>query len=67
MLKNGKIVYDKSFGSFTYDKNAHKVQSDDLYDLASLSKTTGTLLAVMKCMIKANLTLLIKSQPICLI
>lgn len=57
VLKNGKIVYDKSFGSFTYDKNAHKVQTDDLYDLASLSKTTGTLLAVMKLYDKGKFNL----------
>lgn len=47
ILKDGKPVYDKAFGTFTYE-GTHKVTRDDLYDLASLSKTTATLLAVMK-------------------
>ena len=47
ILKDGKPVYDKSFGTFTYE-SSRKVEQDDLYDLASLTKTTATLLAVMK-------------------
>lgn len=47
ILKNGKPIYDKAFGSFTY-REEQKVTPDHLYDLASLSKTTGTLLALMK-------------------
>lgn len=45
--KDGKPIYDKCFGYFTYEKN-QKVEPSTMYDLASLSKTTGTLLAVMK-------------------
>ncbi len=45
--KDGVPVYDKAFGTFTYE-DARPVTSDDLYDLASLTKTTATLLAVMK-------------------
>ncbi len=48
VLRKGREVYNKCFGSFTYGKNAHAVKTDDLYDLASLTKTTATLLAVMK-------------------
>jgi beta-glucosidase-like glycosyl hydrolase/CubicO group peptidase (beta-lactamase class C family) len=47
ILKDGKPIYDKSFGTFTYE-SSRKVEEDDLYDLASLTKTTATLLAVMK-------------------
>jgi len=47
VMKDGKTVYNKCFGSYTYDP-LPKVQSNTLYDLASLSKTTGTLLAIMK-------------------
>ena len=47
ILKDGAPVYDKCFGSFTYG-NSKKVSGDDLYDIASLTKTTATLLAVMK-------------------
>ncbi|MEG2574189.1 MAG: serine hydrolase domain-containing protein, partial [Bacteroides sp.] len=48
ILKDGKPVYDRCFGTLTYEDKNRKVKSTDLYDLASLSKTTGTLLAVMK-------------------
>jgi CubicO group peptidase (beta-lactamase class C family) len=47
VLKQGKPVYNKCFGNFTYDA-IQKVEPTTMYDLASLSKTTGTLLAVMK-------------------
>lgn len=47
IMKDGKIVYDKCFGYYTYHKE-NKVKPNTMYDLASLSKTTGTLLAVMK-------------------
>lgn len=47
ILKDGVPVYDKCFGTFTYE-DSQKVTADDLYDIASLTKTTATLLAVMK-------------------
>ncbi|MDD2797611.1 MAG: serine hydrolase [Bacteroidales bacterium] len=47
VMKDGKPLYDKSFGHYTYDAT-QKIEPTTLYDLASLSKTTGTLLAVMK-------------------
>lgn len=47
ILKDGAPVYDKCFGTFTYG-DSRKVTPDDLYDIASLTKTTATLLAVMK-------------------
>lgn len=47
VLKDQNIVYQKSFGTFA-GKGTTAVNDTVLYDLASLSKTTGTLLAVMK-------------------
>jgi CubicO group peptidase (beta-lactamase class C family) len=47
VLKNGKEIYNKSFGKYTYETD-RIVTPATIYDLASLSKTTGTLLAVMK-------------------
>ena len=47
VMKKGSIVYDKCFGTVTYESKK-KVRPEHLYDLASLSKATGTLLAVMK-------------------
>ncbi|MBQ8442337.1 MAG: serine hydrolase, partial [Bacteroides sp.] len=48
ILKDGAPVYEKCFGTFTYDASSPKVTMDHLYDIASLTKTTATLLAVMK-------------------
>lgn len=45
--KDGKSVYDKCFGKYTYT-GKQRVGPNTMYDLASLSKTTGTLLAIMK-------------------
>ena len=47
ILKDGVPVYDKCFGTFTYG-GQEKVTPESLYDIASLTKTTATLLAVMK-------------------
>ena len=47
VMKDGKTIYDKSFGHFTYERKQN-VKQTTMYDLASLSKTTGTLLAIMK-------------------
>jgi len=47
IMKNDKPIYDKCFGYYTYDAK-QKVEPTTMYDLASLSKTTGTLLAIMK-------------------
>jgi len=47
IMKDGIPVYDKCFGTFTYE-DSKKVEPEHLYDIASLTKTTGTLLAVMK-------------------
>ena len=45
--KDGLPVYDKGFGTHL-DKGYHYCPFFDLFDLASLTKTTATLLAVMK-------------------
>lgn len=47
VLKDGKIVYDKCFGNFTYG-GGHQVQPDDLYDIASCTKIFASTLAIMK-------------------
>ena len=46
VARNGKIVYDKSFG--TQDKfSSEKVKWTDLYDVASVTKVTATLPLLM--------------------
>jgi len=46
IAKDGKVIYDEAFGHLTYD---HKVPVTDetIYDLASLTKVSATLQAVM--------------------
>jgi CubicO group peptidase (beta-lactamase class C family) len=46
VARKGKIVYNKSFGSTFYDKDI-PVNSETLYDLASITKVLGTLPAIM--------------------
>ncbi len=45
--KDGKVFYYKTFGYHTYD-SINPVDSNDLYDLASLTKVAATTLAIMK-------------------
>ncbi|MFM2224554.1 MAG: hypothetical protein RJA07_756 [Bacteroidota bacterium] len=47
VLKNGKTIYDKTFGSPTYESKT-AVKKSDLYDLASITKIASTTLACMK-------------------
>jgi len=61
IMKDGKIVYDKNFGTYTYE-GEQKVTSASMYDLASLSKTTGTLLAIMKLYDNCKLSLTDKAS-----
>lgn len=46
VARNGNVVYDKSFGRQT--ASGAPVTAETLYDLASVSKATGTLPGVMK-------------------
>ncbi len=47
IAKNGKVIYNKSFGYHTYQKK-QSVKNTDLYDLASLTKIAATTIATMK-------------------
>lgn len=46
IARHGKIVYEESFGSQTYE-NKIPINDQTIYDLASVSKVMGTLQAVM--------------------
>ncbi len=46
IAKKGAVIYNKSFGYFTYDKQM-PVTSTTLYDIASVSKVAGTLQVIM--------------------
>ncbi|MBC6997443.1 serine hydrolase [Cytophaga sp. FL35] len=47
VAKNGKIIFHEAYGYHTYDKN-QPVKTNDIYDLASVTKITAALPAVMK-------------------
>jgi len=47
VAQKGQILYQKSFGKFTYEKSK-KVEDHDLYDIASITKIASTTLAIMK-------------------
>ncbi len=47
-MQDGRIVYQKSFGSYTYDDDAKPVDNGTIYDLASITKIASSSLALMK-------------------
>ena len=47
--KNGKIIFEKAFGHFTYDKNSRQMTLNTLFDLASLTKVISTTTCAMIC------------------
>lgn len=47
VARNGNIVYQRSFGFFDF-AGSKPVEEDDIYDLASVTKATATLPAIMK-------------------
>ena len=47
VIKEGKVIYDKNFGHFTYDKQK-PIRRENLYDIASVTKVAATSLAAMK-------------------
>ncbi|WP_321321304.1 glycoside hydrolase family 3 N-terminal domain-containing protein [Labilibaculum sp.] len=47
IARKGKVVFHKSYGHHTYNDNV-EVRNPDIYDLASLTKITATLPALMQ-------------------
>lgn len=47
VARKGKIVYEKNFGKLSYDVNSQQVNSNTVYDLASVTKVTATLQSLM--------------------
>lgn len=56
VMKDGHMMVDKAFGTHA-GAGSDRVEPTDIYDLASLSKTTGTLLALMKLYDKGRFSL----------
>ena len=57
VARDGVVVYQKSFGNFTYDATSPSVKNSDLYDLASITKVAATNLQVMKLYEQKKITL----------
>ena len=55
VVYGGHVVYDKAFGTLAPGERG--VRTDDLYDLASLTKVTSTTLAVMRLYERGELEL----------
>jgi beta-N-acetylhexosaminidase len=47
VAKSGKVIYNKSFGHHTYEKKRTVINSD-IYDLASITKISASVLSVMR-------------------
>lgn len=47
IAKDGVVIYEKSFGRFNYGRSP-EVTNETVYDLASVTKTSATLPAIMK-------------------
>lgn len=56
VARKGKVIYQKSFGYHTYDKDI-KVKNSDTYDVASLTKILSTLPNIMQLYDKGQLSL----------
>lgn len=56
VAKNGHIIYNQSFGYHTY-KRKQRVQLDDLYDIASVTKIAATALVSMKAFEKEQFSI----------
>lgn len=48
VARHGKVVFEKSYGKQTYNEESLNVNSETVYDLASLTKILATLPMVMK-------------------
>ena len=56
ITKNGNVIFHKCYGYYTYRKE-QKVEPEDLYDFASVTKVTGPLPAIMKLVDKKKIDL----------
>ena len=45
--KERKVIYEKAFGNFTYEKSSTLMSKDALFDLGSVSQSIGTISAAM--------------------
>jgi len=56
VVKDGNVIFNKAYGSHTYD-GSNPTQVNDIYDLASVTKTAATTIAAMKLYEQQKLSL----------
>jgi len=56
VAKDGKVFYNKAFGSHTYDKKVPTLTSD-IFDMASITKIEASTMAIMKLVDEGKLNL----------
>ncbi len=61
VAKDGKVIYQKSFGHHTYDTKT-KVKNTDLYDIASITKIAASTVSLMKLVDEGKVSL---DNPLC--
>ncbi len=47
VVKDGNVIFNRAYGSHTYE-GGRPTEKDDIYDIASVTKTAATTIAVMK-------------------
>lgn len=47
IVRNGIIAFDRSFGTYTYDRSSPEIDASTLFDIASLTKVVATTAAIM--------------------
>ncbi len=57
VIKDSKILANKSFGRLTFDENSDLVNNETIYDVASLTKVIATTPVIMKLIKKKYLNL----------
>lgn len=48
VAKDGKVIYNKAYGTHTYDKDAQKESIKDIFDLASVTKISAATMEAMR-------------------
>jgi CubicO group peptidase (beta-lactamase class C family) len=48
IVKNGRVIFGKSYGNRTYSDEAKPMQVTDIFDLASVTKVAATTIALMR-------------------
>lgn len=57
VVKDGDVIFNKAYGTHTYDTNALPTRITDIYDLASVTKVSATTMATMRLLEQEKLKL----------